>query len=61
MQDICFLFQKICNKFFNIKSARDDGTLAHIKAILSRTNVNGNVKATGAYEAHKDFITLVAK
>ena len=41
--------------------ARFQCTLNQLRAELHRTNVNANVKAGGAYEAHKDFTVLVAK
>ncbi len=48
-------------KFFNADSSRDPGTLSHFKALLRRTNVNGNVKATNGFESHRDFIFTVAR
>jgi len=36
-------------------------TLNRIRAELRRTNVNGDVKAGGGYEAHKDFAVVVAR
>ncbi|KAL4220322.1 hypothetical protein ACF0H5_020729 [Mactra antiquata] len=45
----------MCKKFFNVKMSRDLGTLSNLKVLISRTNVNGNVKSR--YKAHEDFLT----
>ncbi|WAR09365.1 LOW QUALITY PROTEIN: hypothetical protein MAR_019323, partial [Mya arenaria] len=41
-------------------TAREAGSLANYRAVLHRTNVNGQVKANG-YEAHKDFLLTVTR
>ncbi len=54
-------FQKIYKKYYSSSTARHQGTLANLKSILHRTNVNGVVKSTNGYEPHKDFATLIAR
>lgn len=56
-----FILQKIVNHFFLSKSSREIGTLANYKAVLHRTNVNGQVKSTNGFEPHKDFVHTVAR
>lgn len=56
-----FILQKIVNHFFLSKSSREVGTLANYKAVLHRTNVNGQVKSTNGFEPHKDFVHTVAR
>ena len=51
-------FQKIYQRYYCVESARVVGTLSNLKAVLHRTNVNGQVKANSGYEAHKDFAEL---
>ncbi|XP_053405618.1 uncharacterized protein LOC123556242 isoform X2 [Mercenaria mercenaria] len=51
---------KIIKKFYSTESSREVGSLAHYRAVLHRTNVNGQVKS-GGYEAHKDFVFTVAR
>lgn len=53
--------QKIFKKFYANKTSRKVGTLANLKAVLHRTNVNGTVKSTGGYEPHKDFAAVVTR
>lgn len=55
------LLEKIVNHFFSSKSSREVGTLANYKAVLHRTNVNGQVKSTNGFEPHKDFVHTVAR
>ena len=47
--------------FFKPESAREEGTLPNFKALLHRRNVNGQVKATNGFEAHKDFVITVTR
>ncbi|XP_053388342.1 uncharacterized protein LOC128551493 [Mercenaria mercenaria] len=46
-------------KFFKKSSGRDVGTLYHLKTIIQRTSVNGNVKSR--FKAHEEFALLVGK
>ncbi|XP_053398465.1 uncharacterized protein LOC128556828 [Mercenaria mercenaria] len=54
------LLEKIIKKFYSTECSREVGPLAHYRAVLHRTNVNGQVKS-GVYEFHKDFIFTVAR
>ncbi|XP_052236745.1 uncharacterized protein LOC127848363 [Dreissena polymorpha] len=51
---------KIFKTFYKTETAREAGSLANYRAVLHRTNVNGDVKANG-YEAHKDFLITVTR
>ncbi|KAH3719422.1 hypothetical protein DPMN_062255 [Dreissena polymorpha] len=54
------LLEKIIKTFYIPETAREEGSLAQYRAILHRTNVNGQVKANG-YESHKDFLITVTR
>ena len=41
------------------QSGRNVGTLAYIKSLIQRANVNGNVKSR--FKAHEDFTILVGR
>ena len=41
------------------QSGRNVGTLAYIKSLIQRANVNGNAK--GRFKAHEDFTILVGR
>ncbi|KAK6168775.1 hypothetical protein SNE40_019957 [Patella caerulea] len=51
--------EKLCKKFLIINKSRDKGTLAHIRVIIQRSNVNGQVKSR--FKQHEDFISTVGK
>ncbi|XP_050396775.1 uncharacterized protein LOC126815254 [Patella vulgata] len=51
--------EKLCKKFLIINKSRDKGTLAHLRVIIQRSNVNGQVKSR--FKQHEDFISTVGK
>lgn len=51
--------EKTMKKFFKKSSGRDVGTLYHLKTLIQRTSVNGNVKSR--FKAHEEFALLVGK
>ncbi|XP_069125349.1 uncharacterized protein [Argopecten irradians] len=51
--------EKLCKKFLKMDHSRNVATLAHLKLVIQRTNVNGQVKAR--FKAHEDFVTLAGE
>ncbi|XP_069105866.1 uncharacterized protein [Argopecten irradians] len=51
--------RKACEKFLKLNEGRDTGTLAHLKILIQRVNVNGQVKAR--FKVHEDFVKLAGK
>lgn len=54
-----FIFQKCYKKYFGEKHSSSQGTLAHFKTILHRTDVNGKVK--GRFKPHFELLMLVGE
>ena len=51
--------QKLMKKFFRKGGGRDVGTLAYLKTVIHRSDVNGEVKQR--YKSHEEFVLLVGK
>lgn len=49
--------EKLYKRFYNSASGREKGTMSHLKILIQRSNVNGNVKSR--FEAHEDFVLTV--
>ena len=46
-------------KFLQKDSCRNVGTLAYMKTIIQRSDVNGNVKSR--FKSHEDFVILFGR
>jgi hypothetical protein len=40
-----FISRKLYKRFYKNSSGRDKGTIQHLKILIQRSNVNGNVKS----------------
>ncbi|XP_052089389.1 uncharacterized protein LOC127726061 isoform X1 [Mytilus californianus] len=49
--------EKLCKRFLKLGNSRDQGTLANLKILIQRSNVNGKVKSR--FKAHEDFVLTV--
>ncbi|XP_062608458.1 uncharacterized protein LOC134270281 [Saccostrea cucullata] len=49
--------EKLCKKFLKLNKATDKATLAHLKVVIRRSNVNGKVKVR--FKAHEQFVDCV--
>ncbi|XP_062588566.1 uncharacterized protein LOC134250228 [Saccostrea cucullata] len=51
--------EKLFKRFYSKDGGRDAATLANMKMLIQRTNVNGQVKSR--FEAHEEFVLLIGK
>ncbi|CAC5402623.1 unnamed protein product [Mytilus coruscus] len=56
--------EKLCKRFLKLGNSRDQGTLANLKILIQRSNVNGKVKSRfkvceDTVQAHEDFVLTV--
>ncbi|XP_063438320.1 uncharacterized protein LOC134719246 [Mytilus trossulus] len=49
--------EKLTKRFLKLGNSRDQGTLANLKILIQRSNVNGKVKSR--FKAHEDFVLTV--
>ncbi|CAC5411017.1 unnamed protein product [Mytilus coruscus] len=49
---------KLCKRFLKLANSRDQGTLANLKILIQRSNVDGKVKSR--FKAHEDFVLTVS-